>query len=79
MTLESIKEEYKSESINMNNMIGKPESKMSQEDLDQMCAEIDEATTLQDFMDVVSSWSAESIRIGAALVILKRIVDLHEQ
>ena len=79
MTLESIKEEYKNESINMNNMIGKPESKMSQEDLDQMCAEIDEATTLQDFMDVVSSWSAESIRIGAALVILKRIVDLHEQ
>lgn len=79
MTLDSIKEEYKSETINMNNMIGKPETKMSQEDLDQMCEEIDEASNLQEFMDVVGLWSQDSIRVGAATVILKRIVDLHEQ
>jgi hypothetical protein len=79
MDLTILKEEYKSETINMNNMIGKPESKMSQEDLDQMCEEIDEASTLQEFMDVVSSWSEESIRIGAAMVILKRVVALHDQ
>lgn len=79
MTLDSIKEEYKRETVNMNNMTGKPETKMSQEDLDKMFEEIDEATTLQDFLDVVGLWSQDAIRIGAAAVVLKRIVDLHEQ
>ena len=74
MTLESIKEEYKRE-------VGNEQvtKQLPMEDLDQMFAEIDEATSLQEFIDVVNLWSQESIRVGAAAVILKRIVDLHEQ
>lgn len=79
MDLSILKEEYKRETTNMNNMIGNPSNKMSQEDIDQMCEQIDEATTLQEFIDVVNAWSQDAIRIGAAMVILKRVVNLHEQ
>ena len=74
MTLESIKEEYKRE-------VGNEQvtKQLPMEDLDQMFSEIDEASSLQEFIDVVNLWSQESIRVGAAAVILKRIVDLHEQ
>ena len=44
-----------------------------------MCEEIDDASTLQDFMDVVGLWSQDSVRVGAATVILKRIVDFVEK
>ena len=74
MTLESIKEEYKREVGNQ-----QVTKQLPMEDLDQMFSEIDEATSLQEFIDVVSLWSKEAIRVGAAAVILKRIVDLHEQ
>lgn len=74
MTLDSIKEEYKRETGNQ-----QVTKQLPMEDLDQMFAEIDEASSLQEFIDVVSLWSEESIRIGAAAVILKRIVDLWEQ
>lgn len=79
MTLESIKEEYKRETTNLNNMIGHSETKISQADLDQMFNEIDDATNLQDFIDVVNLWSKDAIRIGAAMVILKRVVELCDQ
>jgi hypothetical protein len=74
MTLESIKEEYKRE-------VGNEQvtKQLPMEDLDQMFSEIDDASSLQEFIDVVNLWSQESIRVGAAAVILKRIVDLHEQ
>lgn len=74
MTLESIKEEYKRE-------VGNEQvtRQLPMEDLDQMFSEIDDASSLQEFIDVVNLWSQESIRVGAATVILKRIVDLHEQ
>ena len=74
MTLESIKEEYKRE-------VGNEQvtKQLPMEDLDQLFEEIDEANSLQDFCDVVSFWSKEAITIGSAMVILKRIVDLHDQ
>lgn len=74
MTLESIKEEYKRE-------VGNEQvtKQLPMEDLDQMFSEIDDASSLQEFIDVVNLWSQESVRVGAAAVILKRIVDLHEQ
>ena len=74
MTLESIKEEYKREVGNQ-----QVTKQLPMEDLDQMFSEIDEATSLQEFIDVVNLWSQEAIRVGAASVILKRIVDLNEQ
>ncbi len=74
MTLDSIKEEYKRELGNE-----QVTKQLPMEDLDQLFNEIDEASTLQEFIDVVSLWSHDAIRIGAATVILKRIVDLHEQ
>jgi hypothetical protein len=74
MTLDSIKEEYKREVGNEQVV-----NQLLMEDLDQMFEEIDEATTLQEFIDVVGLWSQEAVRVGAATVILKRIVDLHEQ
>ena len=74
MNLESIKEEYKREVGNQ-----QVTKQLPMEDLDQMFSEIDEATSLQEFIDVVSLWSQEAVRIGVATVILKRIVDLHEQ
>ena len=74
MTLDSIKEEYKRETGNQ-----QVSKQLPMEDLDQMFEEIDEANTLQEFMDVVGLWSQDSVRVGAATVILKRIVDLHEQ
>jgi hypothetical protein len=43
-----------------------------------MFDEIDSASSLQEFIDVVNLWSKDAIRIGAAMVILKRIVDLHQ-
>ena len=74
MTLESIKEEYKRE-------VGNEQvtKQLPMEDLDQMFSEIDDASSLQEFIDVVNLWSQDAIRIGAAMVILKRIVDLHQQ
>ena len=72
--IESIKEEYKREVGNQ-----QVTKQLPMEDLDQMFSEIDEATSLQEFIDVVNLWSQEAIRVGAAAVILKRIVDLHEQ
>ena len=74
MNLESIKEEYKREVGNQ-----QVTKQLPMEDLDQMFSEIDEATSLQEFIDVVNLWSQEAIRVGAEAVILKRIVDLHEQ
>jgi hypothetical protein len=74
MTLESIKEEYKRETSNIQAV-----KQLPMEDLDQMFEEIDEAGNLQDFIDVVKLWSQESVRIGGAMVILKRIVDLNDQ
>jgi hypothetical protein len=73
MTLDLIKEEYK-RAIGNEQVV----KQFPMEDLDQMFEEIDEATTLQDFIDVVGLWSQEAVRVGAANVILKRIVDLHE-
>jgi len=74
MTLDSIKEEYKREVGNQ-----QVTKQLPMEDLDQMFAEIDEAISLQEFIDVVNLWSQEAVRIGGAAVILKRIVDSHEQ
>jgi hypothetical protein len=73
MTLESIKEEYKREVGNQ-----QVTKQLPMEDLDQMFTEIDEATSLQEFIDVVNLWSQEAVRVGAAAVILNRIVDLHD-
>ena len=74
MTLETIKAEYKRETGNQQVV-----KQLPMEDLDQMFEEIDEAKTLQEFIDVVSLWSKDAPSIGAPMVILKRIVDLHEQ
>jgi hypothetical protein len=73
MTLDSIKEEYKREVGNQ-----QVTKQLPMEDLDQMFTEIDEATSLQEFIDVVNLWSQEAVRVGAAAVILKVIVDLHD-
>jgi hypothetical protein len=73
MTLDSIKEEYKREVGNQ-----QVTKQLPMEDLDQMFTEIDEATSLQEFIDVVNLWSQEAVRVGAAAVILNRIVDLHD-
>jgi hypothetical protein len=73
MTLDSIKEEYKREVGNQ-----QVTKQLPMEDLDQMFTEIDEATSLQEFIDVVNLWSQEAVRVGAAVVILNRIVDLHD-
>lgn len=67
MTLETLKTEYK-KSITLK---GK--------DLRQLTEEIDQATTLNDFIDVVSAWSSEVPTIGAANVILKRVIDTCDQ
>ncbi len=74
MELTVIKEEYKREVSNQQVV-----KQLPMEDLDQMFEEIDEAATLQDFLDVVGMWSQEAVRIGAAMVVLKRIVELHDQ
>ena len=74
MTLESIKEEYKKEAGNQQVV-----KQLPMEDLDKMFEEIDEAVNLQDFIDVVNFWSQDAVRIGGAMVILKRIVDLNDQ
>lgn len=74
MELTAIKEEYKREVSNQQVV-----KQLPMEDLDQMFEEIDEAATLQDFLDVVGMWSQEAVRIGAAMVVLKRIVELHDQ
>ena len=74
MTLDSIKEEYKRETGNQQSV-----KQLPMEDLDQMFEQIDEASTLQDFLDVVALWSQDAVRIGAAMVVLKRIVELHDQ
>jgi hypothetical protein len=73
MTLDSIKEEYKREVGNQ-----QVTKQLPMEDLDQMFTEIDEATSLQEFIDVVNLWSQEAVMVGAAAVILKVIVDLHD-
>ena len=74
MNLDLIKDEYKSETINIQHT-----KQLPIDDLEQMFDEIDSASSLQEFIDVVNLWSKDAIRIGAAMVILKRIVDLHEQ
>ena len=74
MTLEALKEEYKREVGNQQCV-----KQLPMDDLDQMFEQIDEANNLQDFLDVVSLWSQESVRIGAAMVILKKVVDLNDQ
>lgn len=79
MDLSVLKEEYKRETINMNNMMGYPQDKLPQEDLDQMCEDIDDAETLQEFLHVVSRWSRNAIHVGPAMVVLKRVINLHEQ
>jgi hypothetical protein len=74
MTLESLKEEYKREVGNQQCV-----KQLPMDDLDQMFEEIDEANNLQDFLDVVGRWSHDAPRIGAAMVILKKVIDLHDQ
>lgn len=74
MTLEFLKEEYKRETGNI-----QVTKQLPMEDLDQMFQEIDEATTLHEFIKVVSLWAGEAVYVGAAMVILKRAVDLHDQ
>lgn len=74
MTLEALKEEYKKE-VKHQQVV----KELPTDDLDQMFEEIDEAKNLQDFVDVVALWSKDAPRIGAAMVILKRVVDLHDQ
>lgn len=74
MELILLKEEYKKE-LRYQNGLGK----IATADLDQQSEEIDEANTLQEFVDVVNFWSQDAIRIGAAMVILKRVINLHEQ
>ena len=74
MDLDLIKEEYKSETINIQHT-----KQLPIDDLEQMFSEIDSTSSLQEFIDVVNLWSQDAIRIGAAMVILKRIVDLHQQ
>tara|TARA_R110000868_G_scaffold410244_1_gene697747 strand:- start:15 stop:239 length:225 start_codon:yes stop_codon:yes gene_type:complete len=73
MNLDLIKDEYKSETINIQHT-----KQLPIDDLEQMFDEIDSASSLQEFIDVVNLWSKDAIRIGAAMVILKRIVDLHQ-
>jgi len=74
MTLVDLKEEYKRELGNK-----QCEKQLPMEDLDQMFGEIDDATNLQDFLDVVGLWSQDAVRIGAAMVVLKNVIDLHDQ
>jgi hypothetical protein len=74
MTLEALKEEYKRE-VGYQQVV----KQMPMEDTDQMFAEIDESKSLQDFCDVVGRWSHDAVRIGAAMVILKKTIDLHDQ
>ena len=73
MNLDLIKDEYKSETINIQHT-----KQLPIDDLEQMFDEIDSTSSLQEFIDVVNLWSKDAIRIGAAMVILKRIVDLHQ-
>lgn len=74
MTLEVLKEEYKREVGNQQCV-----KQLPMNDLDQMFEEIDEANNLQDFLDVVGLWSQDAVRIGAAMVVLKKVIDLHDQ
>jgi len=74
MTLEALKEEYKNEVILQQKI-----KELPTEDLDPMIEQIDEASTLQDFVDVVSAWSHDAPTIGGAMVILKKVIDLSDQ
>ena len=74
MTLDALKEEYKREVGNQQCV-----KQLPMDDLDQMFEEIDEANNLQDFLDVVGLWSQDAVRIGAAMVVLKKVIDLHDQ
>ena len=64
MSLESVKEEYKKEVGNRH--LAK---KLPMEDLDQMFSEIDKASSMQEFVDVVMS-SEEVYKISAAITII---------
>lgn len=74
MTLEDLKEQYKDEIGNQQCM-----KQLPMEDLDQMFSEIDETINLQDFLDVVGAWSKEAVYLGSAMVVLKNVIDLHDQ
>ncbi|MBP7845859.1 MAG: hypothetical protein KA007_00280 [Candidatus Pacebacteria bacterium] len=74
MTLDALKEEYKREVGNQQCV-----KQLPMDDLDQMFEEIDEANNLQDFLDVVGRWSHDAVRIGSAMVVLKKVIDLHDQ
>ena len=63
MTLEQLKNNY-IQSISV-----------STEDKEQLIEEIESTDTLEDFIQVVRSWSQEAVKIGAATVILKRILQ----
>lgn len=63
MTLEQLKNTY-IQSISV-----------STEDKEQLIEEIESADTLEAFIQVVSSWSQEAVKIGAATVILKRMLQ----
>jgi hypothetical protein len=65
MTLKALKEEYK-KSIN--------QRQMDDEDFESLTQEIDDATTLDEFLEVVNLWAMDAIKFGAAMVVLKRIL-----
>ena len=67
MTLEVLKEEYK-KSIKVR--------QMDDRDLDALIEEIDATSTLEEFLEVVSLWSMEADKIGAPLVVLRRILTV---
>ena len=63
MTLKDLKEEYK-KSITLEG-----------DDLDQLTQEIDEADTLQDFIDVAGMWGNQISNTNVERMILERILQ----
>ena len=71
MTLTNLKYAYKKALID--------DETMDKEDFDQYADEIDETTTLNEFLDVVRLWSHEAPTKGAATVVLERILQEPEK
>lgn len=67
-SLNNIKDAYKQALID--------DETMDKEDFDQYSEEIDETTTLNEFLGVVSLWSHEATTKGAATVVLERILQV---
>jgi hypothetical protein len=67
MTLDTLKEEYKKS-------IGK---QISDEDYDQLIEEIDDANTLEEFIQVVHLWATDDTGASTEKIILKRILQVN--